>query len=423
MPLPRRLQAEAHVVGFTSFRFPAQNGFEQSVDLLLPTQLQWELLQGRMAETLADSKRKREIVEGAPPFPVRPTTSSHPLLSILSEPDFVQQFEGDVARRMSRLKHFVLGGSELLRVIDRIKTMKDKDYQRRELELVDRLRKAGPLRLVANPGLTPLRWAKSLQFLRSAHPNFRKVTDFVEGRISLALTSTKPLAIPPLHLWGAPGLGKSHYAVDLADALRCPVRVHSMENAQTTALLLGGERHWANASPGTIFNMVLLGRHANPIVVLDEIDKASRRAQYDPLAPLHSLLEPFTARKVRDAALDIEFDASLVIYIATSNDPTRVPESLRSRFREFEIHRVLGEDALMSARTVAAAAVAKCGVPGFAKLEPRLAHKLAHLTPREIHQAVQDAIAHATEHGRQHVVAADLPAWADDEREEPRRLH
>lgn len=159
----------------------------------------------------------------------------------------------------------MLQGKELVRVAARILTMRDKDYQKRELEVLEKLRNMGALRAVANPGFAPSRWAQSLSYLQHAHPHFGAVTDFVAGQVALSIRSRKPLSIPPIHLWGAPGLGKTHYANDLADALGTPIRRQSMENAQTTAILLGTERHWSSATFGIVFDQIVLGSVANPL--------------------------------------------------------------------------------------------------------------------------------------------------------------
>ena len=68
--------------------------------------------------------------------------------------------------------------------------------------------------------------------------------------------------------------------------------------------MLGSERRWSSMQPGILFDLVCLGTHANPIVILDEIDKGGSQRQWDPLAPLHTLLEPSTASKVRDISVD-----------------------------------------------------------------------------------------------------------------------
>jgi ATP-dependent Lon protease len=222
--------------------------------------------------------------------------------------------------------------------------------------------------------------------------------------------SQGPLVIPPMHLFGPPGVGKTHYAKDLARALGAPIRIQSMENAQSTALWHGTERHWSTASHGIVFEQIVLGEVANPIFLVDEIDKAPQEARYNPLAGFHSLLEPTTACAVRDAGLDIVFDASLATYIATSNDPRKVPDSLRSRFREFLILPPRGEQALRAAHVVAIAATRKLSVPNFAPPEPALSRKLAHLSAREIYQVVQDGVARAVQSGRLRLSDADLPA-------------
>ncbi|MDM0065350.1 MULTISPECIES: hypothetical protein [Variovorax] len=128
------------------------------------------------------------------------------------------------------------------------------------------------------------------------------------------------------------------------------------------------------------------------------------------MAPLHSLLEPITASKVRDASLDIEFDASLATYIATSNDPAKVPESLRSRFREFHILAPSGAQALEAARVIAAAAVQQLNIREFARPTPLITKELAHLTAPEISQVLQDSVARAVDAGRLYLKMSDLPA-------------
>ena len=154
--------------------------------------------------------------------------------------------------------------------------------------------------------------------------------------------------------------------------------------------------------------------HANPLFLIDELDKAAAGGNCNPTGPLHSLLEPATSANVVDAMLGITFNARLVIYIATSNDRNKVPESILSRFREFEISPPMGEEALQLARVVVRSAVADAGVRDFAPPEDAWAHKLAFYTPREIGQHVHLAIARAVANNRRHLTAADLPPDPDD---------
>lgn len=398
----------------------------ESLELWLPTGLTSDLIEEQRAFWLkrAEGQRlKLERVRGdhlaVTSSPPRQSTTT-----IDGDTAFIKAFDRGVSRRNRAKRHPVVTSKELVRVAVKVSSMRDRDYQRREREFLDKLKSKGALRAVVNPIFSPVRWRRSLDDLYCFYPHFCTVTSYVAKQVALSSRSDRPLTIPPLHLWGMPGIGKSCYAIALAKSLGAPVRRHSMENAQTTALLLGSERHWSTAAPGIVFEEVVLGQHANPVFLIEELDKAPRGASYDPMAPLHSLLEPLTARKARDASLDIEFDASLAIYIATSNDPTKVPAALRSRFREFEILPLTGEEALRAARVVVASTIAELKVPGFAEPEARLAHKLAHLTPREIHHAVRDAVATALESGRLHLIFADL----EDEQQAsevctPRVLH
>ncbi|MDM0037239.1 AAA family ATPase [Variovorax sp. J22P271] len=306
--------------------------------------------------------------------------------------------------------HRVLCGPELRGAASRARAMRDGDFKKHDADVLQRMTKSGAFRKVANPGFDPEQWARDLAFLMDAHPQMREVTQFVASRVTLSLHSQGPLMVPPMHLFGPPGVGKTHYAKDLAQALGAPIRIQSMENAQSTALWHGTERHWSTASHGIVFEQIVLGDVANPIFLVDEIDKAPQEARYNPLAGFHSLLEPATACAVRDAGLDIIFDASLAIYIATSNEPRKLPESLRSRFREFAIQPPHGEQALRAAHVVATAAALKVSVPNFAPPEPALSRMLAHLSAREIYQVVQDGVARAVQGGRLRLILSDLPA-------------
>lgn len=405
-----------------------REGNYRYAEFLLPTEVEDQWHEDQRAAGAAEVERlvmskmapQSDLAQAAS----SPTSSAYGSKSPSNNNEkFVRIFERGVSRRNRTRRHPVLRAKEILRVLDRISTIRNKEDRKREFELMDRITSLGALRDVANPVFEPERWGRAVARLRESHPHFREVTDFVCEQVALFGLSREPLSIPPIHIWGPPGIGKSHYATDLALALGAPLRRQSMENAQTTSLLLGTERHWSTATPGLVFDQIVLGKYANPVFLIDEIDKAPPNSSYDPLVPLHSLLEPFTAATVCDAALDITFDARLAIYIAASNDPNKIPQSLRSRFTEFEISRPSGEDALQIAQVVACSAVDELSVPGFSAPEPRLAFKLAHLDPRAIRKAVQSAVARAVLNGRKHLTSADFSLVDLDEEASPRVLH
>ena len=102
-------------------------------------------------------------------------------------------------------------------------------------------------------------------------------------------------------------------------------------------LLSGSSSQWKGAKPGKVFEALVDGQYANPVMVVDEIDKASADAQYDPLGALYSLLEHDTAQTFIDEFAEVAIDASQVIWIMTANDERGIPEPILNRMNVFEI--------------------------------------------------------------------------------------
>jgi len=341
------------------------------------------------------------------------------------EIQFIQSFEEfdpALAARLSLLK--VLRGKDVLDAISRAKNLRDDDNSRKELDLLGRIVLKGAYRPVRNPGTDGERWACACRRLEAHDPQFRSVTQLVKAYVALASDSLGPLRVPPILLVGPPGVGKTHYAMDLAEAMGLPCRVQSMESVQSPALFLGSERHWSTSGIGIIFDQVALGEVANPVIVVDEIDK-TKGGHYEPINVFHSLLEPRTAATARDAGLDLPFDASLVIYIATANDVNALPLTIRSRFKIFTILPSRGADALDLAHVVATEAVEALRVAGFVSPQRSFTKALAHLTAREIKKAVQEAVGAARAAGRRHLELRDVPAdlLEDDSISSRPRLH
>jgi hypothetical protein len=84
-------------------------------------------------------------------------------------------------------------------------------------------------------------------------------------------------------------------------------------------VLTGADKHWSMAEEGHLYRLIVQGEFANPVVVLDELDKADWTGQYRPANALHALLEAETARNLRDKCVELTFDASYTVYIATAS--------------------------------------------------------------------------------------------------------
>lgn len=285
----------------------------------------------------------------------------------------------------------------------------DSDVRSRGRELYLRLKAKGHLRQIAQRPAVPDTLLR-LENLRASQPHFGAVIDLVRDQVLLSQARKLPLRLPAILLLGEPGVGKTHFSQALAaDVFSAPIRRHALDTATTESALLGSDKRWSNSTHGLVFEAVCLGDHANPIILLDEIDKALKDSRVDPLAPLHTLLEPITTSKVRDISVDLEFDCSHIIWIATANDAARIPAPLRSRFAEFYIESPRGAMALQVARVMAQTVHARMAVPGFDPVGQHIVKLIAHLSAREQRQALERAFAAAIVNGRSFLSRQDLP--------------
>jgi ATP-dependent Lon protease len=104
-------------------------------------------------------------------------------------------------------------------------------------------------------------------------------------------------------------------------------------------VLTGASAQWHNARPGKVAHTLIEGDYANPVVVLDEVDKAGGDSRYDPMGALYTLLEPDTACHFKDEFIDVDMDASHILWIATANDETTIPEPILNRMNVYSIER------------------------------------------------------------------------------------
>jgi ATP-dependent Lon protease len=181
----------------------------------------------------------------------------------------------------------------------------------------------------------------------------------------------------------------------LAGALRLPAHRHCFDSGITHDALTGSDKHWGNTSTGLMFEALVLGFSASPVVLLEEIDKAVKVGRTDPVAPLHSLLEPVSARAITDISVNFTFHASHVVWIATANESEGVPATIRSRFREFVIEARQGEAAIRAAQAVARTVHTRLGPELFDPPDKRIGVAVAHLPVRQQIQALEEAFSRA----------------------------
>jgi ATP-dependent Lon protease len=180
-------------------------------------------------------------------------------------------------------------------------------------------------------------FATRLAALRTHFPQCAAVMDYIEAMVHLACRGDRVLRLPPMLLVGPPGVGKTYFAARMAATLRLPYEEIHMESATAGWILTGGDSAWSESKPGRIFELLVHGRYANPVVLLDEIDKVPQGQKYDPMGPIYGLLEPHTASRFRDEYACVPMDASRINWILTANVLEHVPLPIRSRTQVFHI--------------------------------------------------------------------------------------
>lgn len=298
---------------------------------------------------------------------------------------------GDVERKLARLQD---AGSQ-------------REYENLRA-VYERMLERGPERFQVKPSGVP-----DMSGLYELLPNFTDVLDDVKRHVALAQDSSDGLEVTPMLLLGPPGIGKTHFARHLAELLGTGMNLLPMSSMTAGWLLSGSSAQWKGARPGKVFEALVEGEYANPVIVVDEIDKASGDAQYDPLGALYSLLEHDTAQS--DEFAEVAIDASQVIWITTANDARGIPDPILNRMNVFEVEA----PTLDQARTIALNLYQ--GIRNshdWGRLldpEPQddVLDHLAHMPPREMRRALMTGFGNARLDRRSTVEIADLPKAAN----------
>jgi ATP-dependent Lon protease len=264
---------------------------------------------------------------------------------------------------------------------------------------VGRLKKLNPVAPEAAVIRTHLDWIVSLPWrarsqdsidvrraasvLEAAHFGLSEVKERILDHVAV-LSLVREMRGPILCLVGPPGVGKTSLGRSIADALgREFVRV-SLGGVRDEAEIRGHRRTYVGALPGRVIQGMRRSGTRNPVFLLDEVDKLARDFHGDPGAALLEVLDPEQNRTFTDHYLELEFDLSDVLFVATANTLQEVPEPLRDRMEVIRLPGYLDtEKREIASRFLWPRQAERHGLEARPDLSPQAIHDIIERYTRE----------------------------------------